>query len=167
MQTHRRLSALRALVVTATLSLGALGLGEAHDRSPRGRSGAFTDSADVVAAVARFHGALAAGDSATALTLLSPDAVILESGDLETHDEYRAHHLPADIAFVKAVMSERTVRRAVVRGSMAWVASTSTIRGNYHDRIINSADAELVVLVRADVGWRISAIHWSSHALKS
>ena len=55
------------------------------------------DSAEVVAVVARFHGALASGDSAAALGLLDRDAIILESGAAETRDEYRSHHLPADI----------------------------------------------------------------------
>src|SRR5687768_2820649 len=39
-----------------------------------------TDSADIVAVIERFHAALASGDSAGALALLAPDAVILESG---------------------------------------------------------------------------------------
>ncbi|HET9453194.1 MAG TPA: nuclear transport factor 2 family protein, partial [Gemmatimonadaceae bacterium] len=99
-----------------------------------------------------------------ALRLLAPDAVILESGGAETVAEYRAHHLPADIAFAAAVPSNRTVTRVVVRGDMGWVASTSTTQGEFRGRAINSAGAELMVLTRTGDGWRISAIHWSSRA---
>jgi hypothetical protein len=64
-----------------------------------------TDSAVVVATAARFHAALSAGDSVAAIGLLSQDAVIVESGTIETLQEYRAHHLPADIEFAQAVPS--------------------------------------------------------------
>jgi ketosteroid isomerase-like protein len=129
------------------------------------RSGAripSTDSADVVATVERYQRALASGDSATALQLLAPDAVILESGGLQTRDEYRAHHLPADIGFARAVPSVRGPMRVVVRGDAAWTSSTTTTRGEYRGRQINSRGAELMVLSREPDGWKIRAIHWSS-----
>lgn len=75
-----------------------------------------SDSADVVGALAKFHGALAAGDSAGALALLSPDALILESGGVQTRADYQAHHLAADIEFARAVPSTRTVTRVTVEG---------------------------------------------------
>ncbi|MEJ7810241.1 MAG: DUF4198 domain-containing protein [Gemmatimonadaceae bacterium] len=121
-----------------------------------------SDSADVTAVVARYHAALAAGDSAAALALLAPDAVVLESGGVETRDEYRSHHLPADIGFARAVPSTRGALRVVVRGDVAWATSTSTTQGQYQGRAINSAGAELMVLAREAAGWRIRAIHWSS-----
>ena len=128
---------------------------------------AGTDSAAVVDVVARYHAALESADSAAALQLLAPDAVILESGGMETRDEYRAHHLPADIAFAAGVPSQRAVRRVAVRGDMAWVASTSTTQGEFRGRTINSAGAELTVLARTASGWRISAIHWSSRTRRT
>jgi ketosteroid isomerase-like protein len=120
------------------------------------------DSAAVAAVVGRFHDALAAGDSAGALALLAPDVVILESGGAETRDQYRSHHLPADIAFARAVRSERSPVRVSVRGDVAWAHGTSATKGEYRGRPIDSAGAELVVLVRTAEGWRISALHWSS-----
>ena len=131
--------------------------------SVRGGAPANADSAAVVDVTERYHTSLATGDSATALQLLASDAVILESGGAESRDEYRAHHLPADIAFA-AIRAQRTVTRVVVRGDMAWVASTSTSQGEFRGRTINSAGAELMVLSRTGDGWRISAIHWSSRA---
>ncbi len=120
------------------------------------------DSAAVTEIISRYHAALARGDSAAALQLLAPDAVILESGGAETRDEYRSHHLPADIAFAAAVPLKRSITRVTVRGDMAWVASTSTSQGEFRGRAVNSAGAELMVLTRTSDGWRISAIHWSS-----
>jgi ketosteroid isomerase-like protein len=123
-----------------------------------------SDSANVVQAVSRFHAALAAGDSAAVLGLLDRDAIILESGAAETREEYRSHHLPADIEFARAVKSKQSVVRVRLSGNVAWVASTSTTKGQFADRPINSDGAELVVLRKAENGWRIAAIHWSSRA---
>jgi ketosteroid isomerase-like protein len=116
----------------------------------------------VATTVDRFHAALAAGDSATAITFLADDAVILESGTRESRDDYRAHHLAADIAFARAVPRRRGDFAVQVSGDVAWVTGTSTSQGEYRGRPVNSAGAELIVLTRASGGWRIRAIHWSS-----
>ena len=124
-----------------------------------------SDSSDVADAVRRYGAALAAGDSATVLELLAPDAVILESGGIETRAEYRNHHLPGDIAFARAVRSEDSAIRVVIDGQTAWASSTSTTQGEFRGRPINSVGAELMVLTRGPDGrWRIRAIHWSSRA---
>ena len=128
--------------------------------------GSATDSAAVVDVVHRYHAALAAGDSVAALALLAEDAVILESGGIETRAEYRSHHLQSDIAFARAVNADRGPIRVSVHGDVAWAASTSTTKGQYRERTINSAGAELMVLTRTDTGWRIAAIHWSSRSLR-
>jgi ketosteroid isomerase-like protein len=127
-----------------------------------GAAQAPNDSAAVAATVERFHTAVVAGDSARALSLLTADAVVLESGGMETREEFRSHHLPADIAFAQAVKSERGPMRVVVRGDAAWTTSTSTATGEYRGRQVNSSGAELMVLTRTPQGWRIAAIHWSS-----
>ena len=127
-----------------------------HDHAPS------SDSAAVGGVIERYHRALADGDSAAALALLAPDAVILESGGLETREEYRSHHLPGDIQFARAVRSERGPVRVAVQGDVAWAVSTSTTQGTYRDRAIDSSGAELMVLSRQPDGWKIRAIHWSS-----
>ena len=132
-----------------------------------GAQSSTTDSADVAGLVRRFHGALASADSATALALLAPDAVILESGDVESFAEYRAHHLAADIEFARSVDEQRTTVRVAVRGDMAWAAGTSSAKGQFRGRPVNSSGAELMVLVRTPAGWRIAAIHWSSRRRSS
>jgi ketosteroid isomerase-like protein len=132
-----------------------------------GQAAHASDSAAVARTITRFHDALTAGDSAGALALLAPDAAILESGGVETYDQYRAHHLPEDIGFARAVKSVRGTVSVTVRGDVAWASSTSTADGEYRGRAVRSAGAELMVLTRAPGsprgdGWRISAIHWSS-----
>ena len=120
------------------------------------------DSAAVAGVIAKYHEALAAGDSTAALALLAEDAVILESGGVETRAEYRSHHLPGDIGFAKAIKSQRGAVYVRVHGDVAWASSTSTTQGETNGRAINSVGAELMVLMRTGQGWKISAIHWSS-----
>ena len=128
-----------------------------HSQSPAQR-----DSAAVAATVDRFHAALVAGDSLAALAVLAEDVVVLESGGSESRDEYRSHHLPGDIAFARAVPSQRGPLQVRMRGDVAWASRTSITQGEYRGRAINSAGVELMVLSREPDGWRIRAIHWSS-----
>jgi ketosteroid isomerase-like protein len=145
---------------SATLVLClALPAARAHDFAV---ASASSDSAAVVATVDAYHHALSSGDSAAALALLTDDAIVLESGAVETRAEYRSHHLQSDIAFARAVPTARGPVRVVVNGDVAWATSTSTMQGEFRGRPVNSAGAELMVLVRSDTGWKISAIHWSS-----
>jgi ketosteroid isomerase-like protein len=146
----------------ATLVVGARAGGAAADAGAV-RPTSRADSAAVARTVAAYDAALEAGDSAAALALLAPDAVVLESGGVETREEYRSHHLQGDIAFARAVRTESRPPRIVVRGDVAWAWSTSITQGTYRERAINSAGAELMVLGRAADGrWLIHAIHWSS-----
>jgi ketosteroid isomerase-like protein len=127
------------------------------------RAQSTPDSAAVIAVVERFHAALRAGDSVTVVAQLAPDVVVLESGDIETRAAYLAHHLPADIEFAKAVTSQRDPALVQIRGDVAWTSSTAKTRGTFRGREVNSVGAELMVLTRTPDGWKISAIHWSSH----
>jgi len=120
------------------------------------------DSAAVAATVARFHEALAAGDSTTVAELLAPDVQILEGGGIETRTQYLSHHYHGDVAFLKAMTRERGTMHMTVAGEAAWVASTSRLHGTYRDRDIDMNSAELMILRRTDDGWRITAVHWSS-----
>jgi ketosteroid isomerase-like protein len=142
-------------ILAAAVLLGASSA-DAPAQSPA------ADSAAVTATVRAFHQALAAGDSASALRLLAADAVILESGGRESRDEYAAHHLAEDIEFARAVPVERSALQVTVSGDVAWVNSTSVVRGTYRNRAIDMAGVELMVLSRTATGWVIRAIHWSS-----
>lgn len=124
------------------------------------------DSSAVAATVRAYHEALARGDSAVALRLLAADAVILEGGGRETREEYRSHHLPADIQFAQAVPAKRSVPQVTLSGDVAWASSTSTMQGTYRGQAVNSVGAELMVLSKTAAGWVIRAIHWSSRTAR-
>lgn len=161
---HAR-SALPPLLLAAALVLAAPGVCGAQAHA--GHHAAPADSVGVAATVDRFHRALAAADSAGALALLTGDVQILESGGTEDRAEYRSHHLGSDIEFARAVPSRRGATAVRVHGDVAWATSTSTTEGTFRGRAINSAGAELMVLVRTPEGWRIAAIHWSSRNRRS
>lgn len=161
---NRVRSMLTQVVAVAIILVVAASPAEPQARPESAARGTPVDSAAVIAAVERYHRALAEGDTAAALSLLANDAMVLESGEVEVGDEYRSHHLPADIQFARAVPSVRVPVRVVVRGDVAWAISTSRTRGEYRGRSIDSQGAELMVLTREGSGWMILAIHWSSHA---
>ena len=124
------------------------------------------DASEISAAVERFHHALAQGDRDAALQLLGPDAVILESGEMQTRAEYEREHLGEDIAFAKATKSERSQVIIQQQGDAAWATATSQTTGTFNGRKIDSVGVELVVLTKSDSGWRIRAIHWSNRKSK-
>lgn len=128
-------------------------------------SGAAAQSADERAAAAvvdAFQSALARGDSTAALAQLAPDVVILESGRVETLEQYRSGHLAGDMSFAQSVERERSEIDVSVVGDAAWAYSTNVATGRMGEREIDSQGAELMVLTRSDGTWRIRAIHWSS-----
>jgi ketosteroid isomerase-like protein len=130
-------------------------------------SSADSDSTHVTKVVADFHKALVNADSAAVRTLLAQDAVILESGGMETRSEYLSHHLPGDIAFAKAVASTDGPVHVTIAGNTAWTAGTSTTQGTFNGRAINSTGAESMVLTKESAGWKIRSIHWSSRNRRS
>lgn len=152
----------RHLAVGASAILAALLIASPSAAQQPPSTGSVTDSAAVVEVIELYHEALAAGDSATAISLLAPGALILESGGMETREEYESHHLPADIRFARAVARERGPIHVRVQGDVAWAASVSRSVGTYGQREIDARGAELMVLRRASDRWRIEAIHWSS-----
>ncbi|MCH8289257.1 MAG: nuclear transport factor 2 family protein [Candidatus Marinimicrobia bacterium] len=129
---------------------------------PGNESGA----AEIKSVVEAYHKALAAGDADAAVNLLSEDVIILESGHMENAEEYKLHHLETDMEFSAAVKSKREVIQAVVEGDAGWVISSSTAKGEFRGREINSAGVELMVLSKESGSWEIRAIHWSSRRLK-
>lgn len=132
---------------------------------PVGAASVPSDEEAITAAVNRFHDALRRGDAKTAMELLAPDAVILESGSSQTREEYAREHLAEDIAFVKAVPGTRSKLSIKQEGNAAWTTATTQSVGTFNGREINSVGVELMVLSKTEFGWRIRAIHWSSHKM--
>lgn len=157
----RRVRFFRRLPVVAVVISATAGCGAGNVRA---QNHAASDSAEVVQVIESHHTALADADTAAAMALLAADAIILESGGMETRAEYRSHHLPADIAFASAVPRERGSIVVRVHENTAWAASTSVVRGTFREREIDSRGAELMVLRRTPEGWLIEAIHWSSRS---
>jgi ketosteroid isomerase-like protein len=122
-----------------------------------------TDAA--LATAARFYELLGHGDSAGAARLLAPDAVVLESGEIETRAQYIAHHLGADIEFAKAVPAARTIINSRRDGNVVWIVAESVSKGRFRERQIDSRGAELTILTATRRGWLIRALHWSSRRM--
>ncbi len=156
----RRIASCAGLAILLAAAAGPL------SATPIPDMGLHPDSADVVAAVHRFHAALVAEDSAAVAGLLTADVSILESGGAETRAQYLGGHLKGDIAYAQAVPSERGATVVWITSDVAWASSTSTTKGEYRGRAVNSVGAELMVLVRSAQGWQIAAIHWSSRAIR-
>ena len=145
------------LTLTLVLASGSSSALAQHDAHHAGG-----DSAAVAAVVAKYHEALGTGDSTGVLALLHEDAVILESGGVETRAEYRSHHLPGDINYARSARSQRGPTHVRIHGDVAWTTATSTTQREVNGNATTSMMAELMVLVRTPTGWKISAIHWSS-----
>ena len=124
------------------------------------------ETSTAVATSARFHSLLARGDSAGAERLLAADAVVLESGDLETRAQYVAHHLGEDIEFAKVVPTTRTIVGSRRDGNVVWITATSASKGRFGERQIDSRGGELMILTRSGSRWLIRAIHWSSRRVQ-
>ena len=127
----------------------------------RGSSDANAE-AEVTAVLDAFYGAMKKGDTTTAMNQIAPDAMFVESGGLETRDEYEKNHLPADIAFEKQVDGKRRTVRLTVQGDTAWYIGMTEFVGTFDGSPVNFEGAQLAVLTRETGDWRIRSIHWSS-----
>ncbi|HJU38766.1 MAG TPA: nuclear transport factor 2 family protein, partial [Tahibacter sp.] len=134
------------------------GDGDRHADAP-----AAATPTEPVAVVDAFGKALAAGDTAAALALLDPSVTILESGGAErSRDEYAAHHLGADAAFLRAATITPLARTGDAVGALAWVGSETRIAAVSKGKPVKLASTETMVLKNTPDGWRIVHIHWSS-----
>lgn len=123
-----------------------------------------SDTAAVQQTVARFHEALAQGDSATVAQLLLEEVIILEGGRRESKAEYLGHHYGRDVAFLQAMQRRIVWQQVRVAGELAYVSTVSRLQGTFRERSYDLSSAELLVLHRTPDGWRIGAIHWSSRS---
>jgi ketosteroid isomerase-like protein len=126
-------------------------------------------NADAPAAVVDAFGkALAAGDTAAALSLLDPGVTILESGGVErSRDEYAAHHLGADIAFLREATVTPGWRTTDTSGDRALVLSESRVAAVVKGKPVKLLNTETMALKQTPDGWRIVHIHWSSRPDKT
>lgn len=143
--------------MNTTLLLLSLSLG-----IPAGSDLPVQGDPDPAAVVHAFHAALTAGDSAMAVALLHPDVVIFEQGAAEHLEEYRSHHLAADIRFASQTTRDILGEEWFESGDLALYTARSHVTGQIGQRAIDSQGVETLVLIRTGEGWRIRHIHWSS-----
>jgi ketosteroid isomerase-like protein len=122
--------------------------------------------ADVAAVLESFYGAIKRGDAKAAMSVIAPDALFVESGKLETREQYETNHLPADIDFEKQVNGTRDPLRITFQDNAAWVIATTTYDGKFEGAPVQFVSAQLMVLSKDDDDWKIRSIHWSSRPLE-
>lgn len=116
-----------------------------------------------VEVVAAFGAALDAGDETALAGLLATDVQIAESGGIERSlEEYRSHHMAADIEFSKAVETTVIDRRVFEGEGLVTVMTEAVSSGTFRDKPVNSRLMETMVLKETDGFWKIVHIHWSS-----
>jgi ketosteroid isomerase-like protein len=118
--------------------------------------------AEVASVLESFYGAIKRGDAKSAMSVIAPDAMFVESGTLETRAQYEMNHLPADIDFEKQVTGTRDPLRVTFNGDTAWVIATTTYDGKFEGAPVQFVSAQLMVLTKDAETWKIRAIHWSS-----
>jgi ketosteroid isomerase-like protein len=117
--------------------------------------------------VGEYHAALASGNAAKALSLLSPAVQIFESGYVEkSKDEYAGHHLPADIAFAKTVSRKVLKGSERIAGDLAVVMQETDTQGTHNGAAVHMMGTETAVLEKKGDGWVITHFHWSSRKVK-
>ncbi|ALK99675.2 MULTISPECIES: DUF4440 domain-containing protein [Massilia] len=117
--------------------------------------------------VSAYHAAVAHGETAKALSLLSPTVLIFESGHVEqSKDEYAGHHLPADIAFAKGASRKVLKGNEHIAGDLAVVIQETETQGTYNGAAIHMLGTETAVLEKKGDGWVVTHFHWSSRKVK-
>ena len=125
-----------------------------------------TDQADVEAAIESFYAAMKKGDPKAAMAMIAPDAMFIESGRIETRQQYEESHLPADIEFEKQITGKRSPWQITVNGDTAWGLASTEFQGTFNGRDLAFVSRQLAVVTRGDDGkWLIRSIHWSSMPL--
>ena len=104
-----------AVVLTAVVS----GLACASSAPP--------SESDVTSVLESFYGAMKTGDTGAAMRTIAPDAVFVESGNLETREQYEKNHLPADIKFESQVSGKRGPWRVWFEGDAAWAIAETKL----------------------------------------
>jgi hypothetical protein len=117
--------------------------------------------------LAAFHAALAAGNKAKAIELMSPSVAIYESGYVEaSRDEYAGHHLGDDIIFAKTTTRKVLKHSERIEGNMAIIWEETETAGTSHGKDIRAFGTETAVLEKIGDAWMISHVHWSSRKAK-
>ena len=139
---------------------------DSHEHSQASAKAHEVTDSDVIKTVRSFHSALSAGNATAVSRLLDPNVLIMEGGNVErSRDEYAAHHLKADVKFMRSVKYTLERQSGDSIGDLAWVASEAALSGESQGKQLNLVSTESLVLRRTNSGWRIVHIHWSSRGI--
>ncbi len=112
--------------------------------------------------VQQFHQALQQGNRDAALAQLAPEVQIFEGGGVErSRDEYKAHHLDADINYLKQISSKLLEQQIEIVGDIAYAVSRSQQQGEIKGKKIDRTGVESLVLRNIKGQWQIVLVHWS------
>ena len=78
--------------------------------------------------------------------------------------EYEGHHMPADMAFMKAMRRDVISQQVIDMGDSVTVVTRSRVYGMYKDREIDLNSTETLLMKRMGEQWKIIHIHWSSNS---
>lgn len=152
-QEHEHEGAAHGAPTEAAVHTHADGKQHVHEKSP----------ATALDTARRFHEALSSGDPSKVKALLDPSVLVLESGGAErSRAEYAAHHLGADMEFLRTVSPKLQRQSGNTVGDLAWIASESRLTGTTNDRPVDLLSTETLVMQRSSGGWKVVHVHWSS-----
>jgi hypothetical protein len=157
---------LSSLILLFVLSGTAFAQQEHHEDEGAHEKMHAAGSEEVVQVLEDFRKAIIDNKQVKASNLLTKDARILESGGIETKEEYLSHHFHSDGKFLSAMEQEVQSQKVKLTENTAWVSTLSRMRGDYNDKEISIDSVELAVLVKTEDGWKISSLHWSSRDAK-
>jgi uncharacterized membrane protein/ketosteroid isomerase-like protein len=102
-------------------------------------------------------------DKNTVKSLLHENVMVLESGHAQkSRQEYEDSHMLSDMAYLKAMDLETTNRSVSIDGDLAWVTSTTRMKGEFKDRQIDTETKELLIMRNQEGVWRITHIYWEN-----
>jgi ketosteroid isomerase-like protein len=120
------------------------------------------DSESALATI-EFHHALQNGDKEIVMSLLADDLIVFEGGIVERSlAEYAAHHLDADILFLKKLQIEHLEHHVDQNGDTAISMYRMHVKGEYKGETIDSEGMETLMLRKLAGKWKIVHIHWSN-----
>lgn len=157
---------LSSLILLFVISGTVFAQHEHHDDKDADEKMRAVGDEEVVQVLENFRMAIMNNEQEKASELLAEDARILESGGIETKEEYLSHHFHSDGKFLSAMEREVKSQKVKANENIAWVSTVSHMKGSYNDRDISVNSAELAVLVKTDEGWKISSVHWSSRSVE-
>ena len=112
--------------------------------------------------VQQFHQALQQGNHDAVLAQLAPEVQIFEGSGVErSRDEYKTHHLDADINYLKQISSKLLEQQIEIVGDIAYAVSRSQQQGDIKGKKIDRTGVESLVLRNIKGQWQIVLVHWS------